>query len=808
MRLSKIAKDFNVGIQTLVEYLEKKGGDPNMSWGPMSHVSDEQYKLLSREFNKKQSARDVSQEEGQGRIQTHNKIEEETSQINSENYNNSQLKVIGHIDLDSLQPKRVNKTHDRESIKSLLLEYYSRHNKSISTTVEYIYSSVEHCIDPDQIIPFGNSIQDAPYSALLWLFTYEREIFNTAIKMYESKDDSWKFLQGDYLISIDTVSKNKKGNYTNTIGNTKYCIPKILSNSTINKLVLLIFIASNCKCVFLKKELPLKNGITRYNYSLLKYDNGLILENDSSKENTKSGLPETVRQILSGVIELFSLRDQKLANEILENEYEIIKNSFKTLEESKKREIDLQISEKEHSFEKEKQLLQKRIDDLVQQIADGDTHLQEEVQKLQELLQKKEEQIENKERIFEEEREQFQKRIDDLDRQIEEKEHNLIEERQLFSKLLSERTLNRDSDSRAVTKKLYPVRKIEKESLNTLTGLNYVLYGAPGTGKSHRINNTINGLDGETEKIEGLSKGKAFRTTFHPDTDYSSFIGCYKPTMKENDIVYSFTPQVFLKAYVEAWINPNSQYYLVIEELNRGNCAQIFGDMFQLLDRKPNGDSSYLIIPDQDISKWLKEEAFWYEDIDKEGEPKNHYEEYLSLLKQYYGSEFEEPDNGDCLMALPRNLTILATLNTSDQSLFPMDSAFKRRWKWKYVPIKKSKNPIRIQFEDDKFHEWESVLTKINNFIKEQLRSTDKQLGEFFLKALDGQIVSYDDFRDKVLFYLFNDVFKDDNRLAKSIWGEDTHNEFVDLYEEESQTRNDIYIWLTKSKLGLTKEKQ
>ena len=218
-----------------------------------------------------------------------------------------------------------------------------------------------------------------------------------------------------------------------------------------------------------------------------------------------------------------------------------------------------------------------------------------------------------------------------------------------------------------------------------------IYYGAPGTGKSHSIN----------EKTEGES---VIRTTFHPDSDYSTFVGAYKPTTKEVElrdvtghkvvengsvvtedrIVYEFVDQAFLQAYVKAWKfiaennNEPKKQYLVIEEINRGNCAQIFGDLFQLLDRNKWGFSDYPINADKDMKKQLVKafKGLSINDADK-------------INGHYKGRDVvTEVLNGDILL-LPNNLYIWATMNTSDQSLFPIDSAFKRRWEWQYIPIGK-----------------------------------------------------------------------------------------------------------------------
>ena len=280
--------------------------------------------------------------------------------------------------------------------------------------------------------------------------------------------------------------------------------------------------------------------------------------------------------------------------------------------------------------------------------------------------------------------------------------------------------------------------------------LQQIFYGAPGTGKSHCIKD-----DANVKKAD--EKNLVFRTTFHPDSDYSTFVGAYKPTMKpvadkykavagkDEEITYSFIPQAFLQAYVAAWNNPDDKVYLVIEEINRGNCAQIFGDLFQLLDRDENGWSEYPIMADKDLAKFLKGN-------DEEGQP---------VLTNKDGIK-------DGKLCLPKNLHIWATMNTSDQSLFPIDSAFKRRWDWKYIKIKKGidKNTgaeldWKIKVGEDNSYDWWEFLKAINYKIDKMTSSADKQLGYFFCLADGKGEISADTFVNKVAFYLWNDVFKD-----------------------------------------------
>lgn len=295
-----------------------------------------------------------------------------------------------------------------------------------------------------------------------------------------------------------------------------------------------------------------------------------------------------------------------------------------------------------------------------------------------------------------------------------------------------------------------------------------IYYGAPGTGKSYKIK----------EKLEGVSKENIFRTTFHPDSDYSTFVGAYKPsrgrkplyglngglTVRLNDgedlseemITYKFIPQAFLNAYMRAY-GTTDNVYLVIEEINRGNCAQIFGDLFQLLDRDENGVSEYCIKADADLRAYLEEELGVDSDAIKDGE-----------------------------LCLPSNLYIYATMNTSDQSLFPIDSAFKRRWDWEYEPIKYKNINWVIDIEGGKYL-WTSFQREINKRIFDATNSEDKMLGDYFVNPADG-VITEKILLNKILFYLWNDVCKDgEGDIFKTADNEDVT--FSDLHSDSGKDK-------------------
>lgn len=312
------------------------------------------------------------------------------------------------------------------------------------------------------------------------------------------------------------------------------------------------------------------------------------------------------------------------------------------------------------------------------------------------------------------------------------------------------------------------ISKVDIESLfkQTQNTLQTIYFGAPGTGKSHKVREIIG---------EETDQPNVFRTTFHPDTDYASFVGCYKPCMqptskeektltgKDEEIVYTFVPQVFTDAYVYAYKHPSETTYLVLEEINRGNCAQIFGDLFQLLDRK-DGVSEYKIKADNDLAKYLVAQL---------------------------GEESEGIKDGK--LCLPANLSILATMNTSDQSLFPMDSAFKRRLEWEYVPINYSADILSGSFDitiGKKVYSWVEFIQSVNKHIFDLTQSEDKQMGNFFIK----HSVDESEFKSKVMFYLWYEVLRDETGNNKYFFRQNTPDgkdstpfTFKDLYEKDAQ---------------------
>lgn len=284
-----------------------------------------------------------------------------------------------------------------------------------------------------------------------------------------------------------------------------------------------------------------------------------------------------------------------------------------------------------------------------------------------------------------------------------------------------------------------------------------ILFGAPGTGKSYTLNSDAN-----------ITEQNSIRTTFHPDSDYSSFVGCYKPTKDDEsgEITYDFTPQAFTNAYVAAWKNAQTPFFLIIEEINRGNCAQIFGDIFQLLDRDEYGYSSYKTTPDQDLANFISKQ-FENTDID---------DEELKSGKK---------------MQLPPNLHIWATMNTSDQSLFPIDSAFKRRWDWRYIPIDYTDRGHFIACGDTQYS-WADFLQKVNDKVESVTQSEDKKLGYWFMgNGAEQKEITIDRFVSKVIFYLWNDVFKDFGKSGNTIF-KDSFAKFHLFFDFSGKPKVDV----------------
>lgn len=269
-----------------------------------------------------------------------------------------------------------------------------------------------------------------------------------------------------------------------------------------------------------------------------------------------------------------------------------------------------------------------------------------------------------------------------------------------------------------------------------LPGNNTIIYGAPGTGKSYRANSKSN-------------RSPIIRTVFHADTSYQDFIGSYRPCKINGEFSYEFTPGPFVNAIVLAQNNPHEMFTLLIEEINRANAGAVFGEMFQLLDRDASGKSEYQITPESALAEHLKEYT---------------------------------PQMGESLW-IPANLNIIATMNSADQGVFPMDSAFKRRWNFEYLPIDftKAQHSETVLAYAGKHVTWENFACTINKQLASHHVNEDRHLGPFFIKP--DEIKGNGNLASKVLIYLWDDVVRHQRRiLFKDNYK--TFNEVIKAFEK------------------------
>ena len=278
---------------------------------------------------------------------------------------------------------------------------------------------------------------------------------------------------------------------------------------------------------------------------------------------------------------------------------------------------------------------------------------------------------------------------------------------------------------------------------------NWILFGAPGTGKSYVID-------------QAAKQYPRCRVTFHPDYTYAQFVGAYKPVPSQqtaSGITYGFVPVPFVNTLVESLENPNTPHILIIEEINRADPAAVFGDVFQLLDRNDEGSSEYSVRTSQELKDYLQGKL-----------SANAQKTLRALIVDLEQSEADAPDYDCSEIAIPNNMYIWASMNSADQGVFPMDTAFKRRWTFQYLPID-SDNGI-LQSADGAFlsEHWDEIRTNINKLLKSQGRDIpeDKLLGPYFLSARELHNDDEDAeqnaqnfvhvFASKVIMYLFEDA--------------------------------------------------
>ena len=293
---------------------------------------------------------------------------------------------------------------------------------------------------------------------------------------------------------------------------------------------------------------------------------------------------------------------------------------------------------------------------------------------------------------------------------------------------------------------------------------NRIFFGAPGTGKSYKLqkdqeayfNHQVIWKEKKEDKIEEEPQQAFERVTFHPDYYYSNFVGSYKPIMEGDNIRYKFVPGPFLRVYAKAKHNTKPAL-LIIEEINRANVAAVFGDVFQLLDRTGNGESEYPIAASEDVKQWLAEH-----DI---------YETELSI---------------------PSNMYIWATMNSADQGVFPMDTAFKRRWSFEYLDINKGADVVKGWTNGKQWNEFREAIN--DKLVDEAKINEDKCMGPFFLKqeevALWGEKGFDEIFKSKILMYLFEDAGKQKRSLIFSDKA-NTFSRLCNAYDKKEAFKNE-----------------
>lgn len=318
---------------------------------------------------------------------------------------------------------------------------------------------------------------------------------------------------------------------------------------------------------------------------------------------------------------------------------------------------------------------------------------------------------------------------------------------------------------------------------------NLIFFGAPGTGKSFQLQELAE---------ESFAEGNVRRVTFYPDYTYAQFVGCYKPFIEpkidnesdaseiryaSSEIEYRFIPGPFIDTYVDAIRHPEQNYLLIIEEINRANPAAVFGDVFQLLDRKEDGTSEYSVVTSEDLR--------WY--MFKQ------WKSYLNGVKPeerngvLYSLDDPEAKNLASSISLPPNMYIWATMNSADQGVFPMDTAFKRRWDFCYMGINDGCSELgRVAVpigKPSRMVSWDALRRGINKVLLDAGVNEDKLLGPFFISPSRLRDTAHftQTFMDKVLLYLFEDAAKTKKSKVFSIEGNPTYSDICDDFKARGE---------------------
>ena len=332
-----------------------------------------------------------------------------------------------------------------------------------------------------------------------------------------------------------------------------------------------------------------------------------------------------------------------------------------------------------------------------------------------------------------------------------------------------------------------------------------IFFGAPGTGKSYKLNK---------EAERNFDKNNISRVTFHPNYNYGNFIGTFKPFPKiKNDnetITYTYVPGILTKLLIRALNNPKEDFLLIIEEINRANTAAVFGDFFQLLDRDKNGNSEYDIVVSEDL-KLLFSKNKISENINTE---------CLEVIQHDEISVVEENQNSsenqtDFKLKLPSNFYIWATMNSADQGVMPLDTAFKRRWEFEYIGINdaydKSKDEngksefdtYNFKANENKLANWNDFRIKINEILSKCHVPEDKLLGPYFISKSILESGDPDKIRNaiknKVLMYLYEDAGKQHRRKIFKEGKWETYSKLCEAFDKNCEKIFNDEIELLKS---------
>ena len=344
------------------------------------------------------------------------------------------------------------------------------------------------------------------------------------------------------------------------------------------------------------------------------------------------------------------------------------------------------------------------------------------------------------------------------------------------------------------------------------TPIQKILFGSPGTGKSYKIDNEI--IPYELYIDVDKTPENIIKTVFHPEYTYGDFIGKLMPITRSGKVEYNFYEGHFLRALAQAYKNIIKAYdkqgnlikgseienvVLIIDELNRGNSSAIFGSVFQLLDRDDSGWSSYYISINEIAFIKILELIGVNFSYDQHGQideyklkPHDGVKTLETLEKKL---KFLNFDLINKTIKIPNNLSIIATMNTSDSSIYYMDSAFKRRWEWEFIDINSESVSIKgVAFESKE--KWIIFVSKLNLFIKSNHKSIrgieDKQIGYYFIK---DKKVKKSCIQNKLMFFLWDSVFSRDKKpLINLLYGENTkhHDELITFGDFAKQVDNFI----------------